>query len=156
MVKKVIKKIMLAADVTKRSKSARAFIADLHDQLHADVVVVNIIDTTELKKSHLVTDGTHSYTLDKFVEIQKEKRDAHLKGGLVKEIEATGENVKVIVEAGNPLDEILKFIESEKADLLIIGTKWGKVSDVLLGSMAETLVRKSPIPVLCLPIEEVK
>ena len=148
----VIKKIMVAADVTKRSKSARTILADLLEQLQAELVVVNIIDTTELQKAHLVTDGVHSYPLDKFVEIQTEKRAELLKEGLLKEINIGPERSKVIIDSGHPVEGILKHIESEKADLLVLGTKWGKISDVLLGSTAEAMVRKSTIPVLCLPL----
>ncbi len=150
----VIKKIMVAADVTKRSKSARTILADLLEQLQAELVVVNIIDTTELKKAHLVTDGVHSYPLDKFIEIQTEKRAELLKEGLLKEINIGPERSKVIIDSGHPVEGILKYIDSEKADLLVIGTKWGKLSDVLLGSTAEAMVRKSTIPVLCLPLVE--
>ena len=45
---------------------------------------------------------------------------------------------------GDPTDEILKFVDQAKADLLIVGTHdYTLFERLLLGSIAETLVRKA-------------
>lgn len=50
---------------------------------------------------------------------------------------------------GDPAQEILKSIESEGVDLVIMGTHGSKGLDkVFFGSVAETVVKKSPVPVL--------
>ena len=54
-----------------------------------------------------------------------------------------------IVVSGDAADEILKVIESEDIDLLIMGTHGRKgVEHVIYGSVAEKVVKKSPVPVL--------
>ncbi|MSR31799.1 MAG: universal stress protein [Gemmataceae bacterium] len=52
-------------------------------------------------------------------------------------------------EEGNPLDEILQFAEDKKVDLIIIGTHGHTgFAHMVLGSVAEAVVRRAPCPVL--------
>jgi nucleotide-binding universal stress UspA family protein len=54
-----------------------------------------------------------------------------------------------IVRRGAPCEQILETAERVHADLLVLGTHGRRgVSRVLLGSVAERLVRISPVPVL--------
>ena len=58
------------------------------------------------------------------------------------------------VRIGVPYDEILKTIDKEKADLLLMGTKGrSDLVDLVIGSCAQELFRRSPIPLLSLRIE---
>jgi len=50
---------------------------------------------------------------------------------------------------GDPASEILKTIKSEDIDLVIMGThgrKW--LNHAIFGSVAEKVMKKSPVPVL--------
>jgi nucleotide-binding universal stress UspA family protein len=50
---------------------------------------------------------------------------------------------------GSPVDRILSIIKDEQIDLVVIGTHGrGLVGHLLLGSVAERVVRRSPVPVL--------
>ena len=50
---------------------------------------------------------------------------------------------------GDPIKEICKFIKHSKIDLVVIGTHGRRgVSRMIMGSVAEGLVRSSPVPVL--------
>lgn len=56
---------------------------------------------------------------------------------------------KVVI--GSPFPEILKYAEENDIDLIVLGTHGhGALARVLLGSVAEKVVRKSPCPVLTL------
>jgi len=50
-------------------------------------------------------------------------------------------------------EQILKYAKEEKVNVIVIGThgKSGFFKDILLGSCAQYVVRKSPIPVLIIP-----
>ncbi len=53
------------------------------------------------------------------------------------------------IVSGDPAQEILKAIESEAIDLVIMGTHGRKgLEHVIFGSVAENVVKKSPVPVL--------
>ena len=50
---------------------------------------------------------------------------------------------------GTPVDRILDYINDSKIDLVVMGTHGrGPVGHLLLGSVAERIVRRSPVPVL--------
>jgi nucleotide-binding universal stress UspA family protein len=54
-----------------------------------------------------------------------------------------------ILRPGYPADEIVAAVLETKSDLLVIGTHGRRgVSHLLLGSVAEKIVRTSPVPVL--------
>lgn len=53
------------------------------------------------------------------------------------------------VEVGDPREAILKFAKESNADLLVIGTHGRRgIAHLVLGSVAEWLVRMAPLPVL--------
>jgi len=50
---------------------------------------------------------------------------------------------------GTPVDRILDYVNDAKIDLVVMGTHGrGAVGHLLLGSVAERVVRRSPVPVL--------
>jgi nucleotide-binding universal stress UspA family protein len=53
------------------------------------------------------------------------------------------------ISAGDPATEILKTIDSEHIDLVVMGTHGYKgLEHAVFGSVAEKVVKKSPVPVL--------
>src|ERR1051326_319229 len=57
--------------------------------------------------------------------------------------------VRSLLRAGAPDEEILNVAETERASLIVIGTHGPKgVAHMLLGSVAERVVRSAPCPVL--------
>ena len=63
--------------------------------------------------------------------------------------------VKIVTKYGSEDDEILEFAQKEKIDLLVIGTKGRKgIEHIFLGSVAEKVIRRSPIPVFVIPCRE--
>ncbi len=57
--------------------------------------------------------------------------------------------VSVETVVGTPVSEILETIGDERIDLVVMGTHGrGMVEHLLLGSVAERIVRRSPVPVL--------
>ena len=58
-------------------------------------------------------------------------------------------NERRILAYGDPAIEILKTIESENIDLVIMGTHSRKgLEHTIFGSVAENVVKRSPVPVL--------
>jgi universal stress protein A len=53
------------------------------------------------------------------------------------------------VQVGSPFQEIVRYAVEQAIDLIVIGTHGrGPIGHMLLGSVAEKVVRKAPCPVL--------
>jgi nucleotide-binding universal stress UspA family protein len=56
---------------------------------------------------------------------------------------------EIALLAGNPFLEIIRYAKAHEVDLIVMGTHGrGPIAHMLLGSVAEKVVRKSPCPVL--------
>jgi nucleotide-binding universal stress UspA family protein len=70
-------------------------------------------------------------------------------GQLLKEPEAAQLPAKVALLNGNPFVEIVRYARDQDIDLIVIGTHGrGPIAHMLLGSVAEKVVRKAHCPVL--------
>jgi nucleotide-binding universal stress UspA family protein len=70
-------------------------------------------------------------------------------GQLLKESEGTQLSAKVALLNGNPFVEIVRYARDQDIDLIVIGTHGrGPIAHMLLGSVAEKVVRKAHCPVL--------
>lgn len=59
------------------------------------------------------------------------------------------DRVKTSTAIGTPVDKILQQVADDGIDLVVMGTHGrGAVGHLLLGSVAERIVRRSPVPVL--------
>ena len=55
----------------------------------------------------------------------------------------------VVTQIGSPFFEIVRYAQEQKVDLIVLGTHGrGPIGHMLLGSVAEKVVRKAPCPVL--------
>jgi len=75
------------------------------------------------------------------------------------DVEAIADEHGVDVEReladGNPAREIVRYAEDEDCDLVVMGTHGrGGIDRLLLGSVAEKVVRSSTVPVLTVRVEE--
>jgi len=70
-------------------------------------------------------------------------------GELVPKDQAPKGGVTTSTAIGTPVDRILDYINDSHIDLVVMGTHGrGPVGHLLLGSVAERIVRRSPVPVL--------
>ena len=70
-------------------------------------------------------------------------------GKIVKEIEYCADKVDVMVESGDPADEILITAKKTEADIIVLGYKgYGKEGRFLLGSVTDKVVRHASKSVL--------
>jgi nucleotide-binding universal stress UspA family protein len=61
-------------------------------------------------------------------------------------------DVRAELIVGSPLHSIIDYAQTQKADLIVIGTHGhGAVAALLIGSVAEGLVRKAVCPTLVIP-----
>ncbi|NIS60465.1 MAG: universal stress protein [Proteobacteria bacterium] len=83
--------------------------------------------------------------------IVEEDLDIKYREHYVKRME-NGIKFEIVTKIGREDEEIIKFAEREKVDLLVLGThsRTG-LEHVFYGSVAENVIRRSPFPVFVIP-----
>ena len=63
--------------------------------------------------------------------------------------------VKIVTKSGREDEEIIKFAKEENIDILVIGTHGRTgIEHAFIGSVAEKIIRSSPIPVFVIPCKK--
>ncbi len=143
-------KILLPTDGSKYAEKAAMHAIWIASKSGAEIIALNVVDT-----SSLVGLPAEDLTV-RVTEILKQEatksldKIENLIDEFKKEEEIT-DDIKLIKESkdGSPADIILKTVEDENIDLIVMGTS-GKhgIDRFLLGSVTEKVVRSANCPVL--------
>lgn len=140
-----IKKILFPIDFTENSSKILPHVLSISDKYASEVCLIHVVE--DLCKWVLGIHVPHS-TLEKY---QREAVDSAEKAmDRICDEQLRGcPRFKRIIVSGDPVQEILKTVETENIDLIIMGTHGRKGMDhVIFGSVAENVVKKSSAPVL--------
>jgi nucleotide-binding universal stress UspA family protein len=137
------KVMLVAADASSNALRVIAMAGRLSRSMPAAVIhVVHVFRTSRLDRARV---GSPAVPNTDLVEEAKEHL-AYLVRSLQKRCRAT---VTGHLEMGDPSGEVLRLVSSLDADLLVVGTHdYVGFERFLLGSVAETLMRKAGCPVL--------
>jgi nucleotide-binding universal stress UspA family protein len=140
----MFKKILYPTDFSDVSKKALGYLTQLKDAGTEEIIVLHVIDSRGIDAISRYGAGNAETVIR---EITKEAKEEGKK--IEKKLLQSGLKVKVIIERGVPLKEILKVEEEEKVSAIVIGSH-GKTNleEMLLGSVSEKVVRQSKSPVL--------
>lgn len=139
----MFKKVLFPTDFSGVSMRALDFVIELKDAGIEEVVVLNVIED---KYFYLLGEFTR-LDIDKFEE--DIKKDVTTKLNTVANTLANaGFKVKVKIARGVPGNQILKEEEEEDVSLIVIGSHgMSNIKEMFLGSVSETVIRKSQKPV---------
>ncbi len=133
--------VVIATDGSKSAQRAIRTALDIADRFNATVHALYVVDEGEISR-------TPEEVRD---EIGKAIEDAGEEALEFVNSEAEAKNGEVVtaIEHGDPKREIIAYSERVGADVIAMGTR-GRHGEhaFLLGSVAESIVRQSPIPVL--------
>lgn len=138
-----IKKILIAIDNGPTSEKVALQAFQLGQQLNAEIAIISVIDTAEL-----MTEG--NVTPNELENISKND----IKKNQEMLIDKVFNNYKIwtFIEHGKPFEEILKVAEEWEADLIVLGSHGRKgLSHLLMGSVAEKVIRQSTKPTFIIP-----
>ena len=139
-----LQRILVATDFSPHSQVALRYAKALAEAFHAEVVICHVLENPDLLSQLPPVD--QGYFPPNFLQLQEEQAQV----GLSKlAAEAGPLNVRTLLRHGAPFVEIVAAAREEAADLIVIGTHGrGAIAHMLLGSVAEKVVRKAACPVL--------
>ncbi len=141
-----LKNILVPTDFSEHSEKAVRYGAELAAKFGAELHLVHAIEATPIMY------GEGAYFPP---ETEAELEAAATKQLDALEVEAEGVTVVRKVVPGHPFVEIIRYAKETDAGLIVIGTHGrGAIAHMLLGSVAEKVVRKAPCPVLTVRDEE--
>jgi nucleotide-binding universal stress UspA family protein len=143
-----IKKIMVALDFTPYSKGTFDYAVNIARNLNAHLVVASIINSRDISAVEMVASMGYEVDSEHYVEGIKTERKNML-NNFIEHSDIDHERVRMVFKVGNPTVELLKLIVSENVDIIIMGVKGRTdLEHIFVGSVAEKLFRRSPVPVL--------
>ncbi|MFC1533213.1 universal stress protein [Thermodesulfobacteriota bacterium] len=143
-----IKKIMAAIALSPYAQAILEYSAKMALDLDAQLFIVNIINVRDVEAISSIESMGYKVDTDDYIRGMKEERRAQL-DEILEHITFPKEKMRTIFKVGNPFDSLMSVVTNEGIDLIIIGRKGpSALEHILLGSVAEKMVRHSTIPVL--------
>jgi len=170
-----VKKILYATDLSKSARYAFAYAVSLADLYDAAITMIHVLpEVSDILDKNIIGyisadrwEEIKSQNVDEAREALIGKRRDHL--AIRDALHQFSQNVKeshegkgfvtddIVVLRGNPVEQILAQAEEKNCDLIVMGTHGhGTLADVMMGSTARRVLRRSTKPVLVvrLPKEE--
>jgi nucleotide-binding universal stress UspA family protein len=151
-----IKKILFATDLSRNS--AYAFFYAVHMARRDDAKIV-IMHAVEPIAPMLVNfeDFKHQVAKDRWEETVKKFKeriqDISVKVDTQMGISSVDLVSNILIRLGNPVEEILKVVEEEDCDVIVLGTHGkGLFKQTLLGSVSSSVLIRTQKPVFVIPL----
>ena len=143
-----IKKIMVALAFSEHAKDIFNYAVGLAKPAKAELVVVNIINSRDVQAVRKISAMGYDVDGEHYVEGVRKEREEILEQ-IIQASAFPPEKISTIFKVGNPVDELLKITVEKDIDLIVMGIKGHTdVEHFFVGSVAEKLFRRSPVPVI--------
>lgn len=140
-----MKKILVPCDFSKQAVNAFRFAVDCAIKSRGEVHTLHIIELPVMHDSVLMPVLSFEETL---LGELKEKAESEF-DKLKKKYGSDDIKIVTVVAFGHPSKSIIQYIEENKIELVVMGTKGATgLKEILVGSNAEKVVRSSPVPVI--------
>ena len=143
-----MKRIMVAVGFTEYTEGLLQYAAQISGELDAELIITSIINSRDVEAVGTIAAMGYEVDSQQYVAGIKEERQQTLEQ-ILKKISFPVEKTRTIIKVGHPTEELLKIAVNEKVDLIIMGIKGrSDLEYVLVGSVAEKVFRRSPVPIL--------
>jgi nucleotide-binding universal stress UspA family protein len=139
-----IKRIRFPCDLTENSSKILPYVLSMSEKYNSMIYLLHVVqDLHKWGKVYI----PHT-SMDKFQKEALEGAEKALDRVCEEQLQSCPNFQRRIV-SGDPAMEILKTIETEDIDLVVMGTHGRKgLEHILMGSVAGNVVKKSPVPVM--------
>ena len=166
-----VKKILFTSDLSEMTRPAFDYTAAIACGQGAKIVILHVIeDTTPYASTHVQSflgDERWQQLQQNFENEARQLLSGKRREGVVIK-EALGDfcrtaqaelgetglvSDEILVARGNVVDEIINTAKETESDLIVM-THYvrGKLSEAVLGSTSRRVIRRSPVPVLLIPV----
>ena len=149
-----LQNLMVATDFSEASEAAMAYAFRLARTLSARLDIVHVVPEDDVNiltalsarlQSHITAE-----TLREVLYVDADKRLA----ALVEQAKASDVIQERLIVTGRPAETLISWAASKQPEVLILGTHRRRGLDhLLLGSVAERVLRQAPCAVLIVPAE---
>lgn len=150
-----IKRIVVGVDFSSYSSRVLKYAAKSAERMSAEIIAVNVINKRRVQDTITVIHDKEMsrQIMESYVTDETEKRKIKM-NDLIKKWVPKDVSYRTLIKTGMPFEEILKVIDDEGADLLIMSSR-GRTNfqDYMFGTTAEKIFRYSPVSVLSLNLK---
>lgn len=144
-----VNKVLWPTDFSSSAEKALPYVTDLTQKYGAEIHVLYVIEDIAHHESWYGDfDKSH---VDKLMQWADKSAKKRLDQVCQKYLDNCPLYVKHIA-IGDPAQEILKLIEKEKVDLVVMASH-GTKGNFRFGSVADKVLKNSPVPVTTIPID---
>jgi nucleotide-binding universal stress UspA family protein len=147
-----MKKILVAIDFSNATPGVLEMAGRMAHAFSAGLTLFHVV---EPEPSYTA----YGFTPDEFPAMhafqEEAKRRAQRKlDDFLETVKATVPDATAKLAEGSPLHALLDFVKADGSDLVIVGSHGhGAIASLLLGSVAEGMVRKATVPTLVVPAD---
>ena len=158
-----IKKIFYATDLSENARHSFGYAASLANSYGAGITMLHVLEDVSAYQDSLVINVIGEQKWD---ELRKNKEQVVL-DTIRERLEKFCEDVSrelpacpfitddIIVKIGNPVEEILREVDANGCDIVVMGTRGhGIMADAMMGSTSRRVLRRCKKPVLVVRLRE--
>jgi universal stress protein A len=139
----MFKKILCPIDFSEFTNEIIEYALDITKRYNAELHLIHIIPNL-----NYFTPYESFFTPENLIVVER-NMETEVNKDFDKIMKTIGIPVKKVIRTGAAFVEIIDYVKSESIDLIVIGTHGRTgIEHILIGSVAEKVVRKSPCPVL--------
>lgn len=143
-----INRILVVSWITQACREPVRFGISLAEKYQAELSVIHVVNT-------LWTQGWNLPKISLLEEQEKDRKKA--KRELDKIIDSEkkkGMSIRVLIKEGNPVEGILKTVEDEKIDLIVLRAhEAGLLENFLISGSNDAIIRKMPCSIVLVKSE---
>ena len=144
-----VRRIVVGLDGSRTPKGVLGFVAGLVPPANGRVVLVTAVNTMRMPSHGLVPGAADIAREVKRTNASRRKTATRELNRAAVRLRRAGWQTRTVLTSGEPLRDLLGAVASARAQLLVVGARGANgVRRLLLGSVAEGALDRSPVPVL--------
>ncbi|SDP52504.1 universal stress protein [Desulforhopalus singaporensis] len=157
-----ITRVAVAVNFADYSAELMEYVGDIAERNSAELLAINVIDKRQIEHLRTVCEDEDlksltigaSFSVENYVEDETKSRMKRIEDLFHKTVPAKVDT-RAIIRMGIPFEQILKVVEEENIDMVVINSRGRSTfQDFMYGTASEKIFRHCPVPVLSLNLDK--